>query len=231
MNKKYISELIEFFYADCYSQVHNKGLIGAFHNFIHRQIDNPIKNENNISIIEVGAGSGIHRRQTKVNWKSYVEVDIRETSNLAPLSDARPNRKFERITADATFLREIHDNRFDVLIATCLLAHMREPLTGLENWRRVVRTGGHLILYVPCEPGILLRILRVFTTRRLLKKKNLPYELILWNDHVNSWLRMDSLIRFIFRNDEIKRTFYPFFVPSFNSNLYVLYHIKITKFN
>jgi predicted 3-demethylubiquinone-9 3-methyltransferase (glyoxalase superfamily) len=52
------------------------------------------------------------------------------------------------------------DDRFGVswqIIPSILGELMNDPEKALENWRRVVKKEGHLSIFVPSEPSILLR--------------------------------------------------------------------------
>lgn len=50
---------------------------------------------------------------------------------------------------DARRLKGIPDGRFDFVYSSHTLEHMPDPAAALREWWRVVRPGGHLILYVP----------------------------------------------------------------------------------
>jgi SAM-dependent methyltransferase len=53
------------------------------------------------------------------------------------------------IIDDAQTLSEIEDDQFDFLIAFHVLEHLPRTLHALENWTRVVRSGGHILMAVP----------------------------------------------------------------------------------
>lgn len=74
---------------------------------------------------------------------------------------------------DATFMEGVSDNKFWTVHASHVLEHLKDPITGIKNWFRILRPGGHLIILVP--------------HRDLYeKKKNLPSR---WNfDHKSFWL-------------------------------------------
>ncbi|MBM2840589.1 MAG: Methylase involved in ubiquinone/menaquinone biosynthesis [Bacteroidetes bacterium] len=50
---------------------------------------------------------------------------------------------------DAQFLPGVEDNSYDFVYSSHTLEHMRDAAVALQNWWRVVRPGGFLILYVP----------------------------------------------------------------------------------
>ena len=60
---------------------------------------------------------------------------------------------------DAQFLSTLHDGAFDLLLAAHVIEHLRDPLRALAHWSRVVRAGGHLVLFLPdaCSPDMMDR--------------------------------------------------------------------------
>lgn len=74
---------------------------------------------------------------------------------------------------DATFMQDISDDEFDFVYSSHCLEHLSNPITALNNWFRILKTNGYLILYIP--------------HRDLYeKKKELPSR---WNlDHKNFFL-------------------------------------------
>ena len=70
-------------------------------------------------------------------------------------------------------MKGVSDNNFWTVHASHVLKHLHDPVTGIKNWFRILRPGGHLIICVP--------------HRDLYeKKKTLPSR---WNfDHKSFWL-------------------------------------------
>ncbi len=50
---------------------------------------------------------------------------------------------------DAQYLNGIPDSEFDFVYSSHTLEHLEEPDVALENWWRVIKPGGYLILYIP----------------------------------------------------------------------------------
>ena len=50
---------------------------------------------------------------------------------------------------DAQYLFDIPDSEFDFVYSSHTLEHMNEPELALKNWWRVLKPGGHLIIYIP----------------------------------------------------------------------------------
>jgi len=58
---------------------------------------------------------------------------------------------YERGQGDAQILENIPDGIFDFLYSSHCLEHLRNPLEALNNWLRVVKPGGYLVVQVPDE--------------------------------------------------------------------------------
>ena len=52
---------------------------------------------------------------------------------------------------DAQYLSTIADETFDFAHSSHCLEHLRDPLLALQNWLRVLRPGGHLVVLIPDE--------------------------------------------------------------------------------
>jgi SAM-dependent methyltransferase len=50
---------------------------------------------------------------------------------------------------DATYLKGVADNSYDFVYASHMIEHMADPQVALQNWWRVLKPGGHLLLYLP----------------------------------------------------------------------------------
>lgn len=214
-----LSRDIDKFYAEHYEKIMGNGAIGIVWKRIHKQIDKKFSTSRGFDLLEVGSGNGEHLKLCRLNFNSYTQVDIREPKENAQTA------KVHFVKDDATLLSKFMNSQFDGLIATCLIVHLTNPELALENWRRVVSNGGKLVIYVPCEPGIFLRFARHFTTKRRFKKFGYDHGYLHWNEHINSFTRIDLLIRKVFEETTINVRFYPFKLHSWNLNLYVLYEI------
>jgi SAM-dependent methyltransferase len=117
---------------------------------------------------------------------------------------------------------------FDLLIATCLLIHLNDPEKALNEWRNMVKQGGELVIYVPCDPGLLIRVSRNLIVRTKNRKHGCEdYELICAREHKSSLHVLDRYIKNIFNADSIKISTWP--IPKlylWNLNLAYIYTIK-----
>lgn len=226
---KKLSKNLDNFYTNDYEEIMSTGLVGKMWRFIYKSLDNPFLDLSEISLIEVGSGNGQHFNFSKIPTKEYIEVDIRENNNLSiDLLKAKAfGRKF--ILDDATYLIKFPDSYFDGLIATCLLAHLLDMEAALINWRRVVKPGGILSIYIPNEPGIILRTARRITTKRKIEKRGYDHEFIHWKEHRNHFLGMRSMVKHVFQEDSVKFKSFPLSFLTWSLGLYTVVEIRKTK--
>lgn len=60
-------------------------------------------------------------------------------------------RKWDYIfgDGDATFMEGVEDNTYTTVYASHVLEHIADPVTAIQNWYRITKPGGHLIILVP----------------------------------------------------------------------------------
>jgi ubiquinone/menaquinone biosynthesis C-methylase UbiE len=213
------------YYKNHYRTVTDTGMIGVISRLIHIIMENQrvkgfkkIKTLKNLRTLEVGAGMGQHKRYVK-NYSEYIETDIRP-ENL-------PEGKFKQISIDCSNL-PFPENSFDRLIATCLLVHLNNPEKALLEFKRVVKTGGVITLYVACEPGIFLRVMQQLTTRRIQKNTYTNPKYRHYQDHVSNYPAIKVFINHIFSGCKVIRfKRYPFHFMSWNFNLFAVVTIQL----
>lgn len=59
----------------------------------------------------------------------------------------------KRLVGEASDLSAIESGTYDAVLASHILEHLANPLAALEEWRRVLRPGGRLVLVVPHREG------------------------------------------------------------------------------
>lgn len=70
-------------------------------------------------------------------------------AELFPLM--RSLRAWDLHDGDAQYLLDIADNSFDFVHSSHCLEHMQDPAQALNNWFRVLKPDGHLLLLIPDE--------------------------------------------------------------------------------
>jgi phosphatidylethanolamine/phosphatidyl-N-methylethanolamine N-methyltransferase len=210
------------FYQENYSKIFSCGSTGRIWEVIHKQMEKPYRGARSRKILEIGAGAGEHIRFVKDRFESYIQSDI-DISNL-PKIEGVSNEK-----QDATQL-SYASNAFDRSILSCVLVHLYEPELAIAEVYRVTKEGGSITIYVPCEPGILLRYAQRIVTEQKMKKLGIANPRLLhFIEHRSNFFALDYFIREEMSKSKIQRRFYPFRIPIMNLNLYVIYQISVSK--
>jgi ubiquinone/menaquinone biosynthesis C-methylase UbiE len=169
-------------------------------------------------VLEVGAGSGRHQKYVKHRFEKYIQSDLRYSPNKLNVSH---NGKVIIKKVDAQALKGFEDGSVHRLLATCVLIHMQNPMQALNEWKRVIdKESGILTIYVPCEPGLVLRLLRNLTTVRRARKFGANHLSFHYKEHPYHYPFMRTIINEIFSDFQIQWKFYPFLVGSWNLNLW-----------
>ena len=200
------------------------GLISKVWMYIHKIIEKPYSKMEFDSVVEFGAGSGEHIKFVQSRYKTYFATDIR----IEPLEKIT---ELENVVVERQNIEQTNylDATFDRVIVTCVLAHVADPVKALAEIHRITSQGGFLSIYLPCEPGILLRLARRFSTIPKNRRRNIqdPYfEHFL--EHRSYYLALNHFILREFSGNKIKKRFYPFPFLSWNFNLFKIYQIEIS---
>jgi SAM-dependent methyltransferase len=218
---------IEVYYKEFYSQMmghDSTGLMSFLWKYPHKIMEKPFKTNSRLRILELGSGEGEHLQFVRSDFSEYLATDIDQV-RLEKLSVELPG-KVGTQRVDASLL-PFEDETFDRVIATCLIAHLPEPEKSLMEWRRVLKPGGSISIYVPCEPGFSLRLFRKLITAPKAKKLGFEgFNLYISRDHVNDAFRILNIAAETFRKDRQKLVFRPFFVRSWYLNLFCVIQVK-----
>jgi len=219
------------YYENNYSEICCTGAVGFVSHIIHQSLESAgykwfsrkfDQRFDLLKVLEVGAGGGQHSAYVKHMYTEMIQCDLRPDNIPNESVNARILKDHRIIdTQDLPF----SDNSFDRVIATCLLAHLIDPERALKEWKRVVREGGVVSIYVPCEPGLFLRVSQRMTTRRKQKKLGLNAKLFHYREHRNHYPAMMALIGHVF-SEGVKVTNYPFPFLGWNFNLWSVVQIE-----
>lgn len=188
-------------YRNIYSRVLNTGGIGLVSRIIHKNLKSRAIGFAD-TILELGAGGGQHFELETQEFNRYLETNIR-LSNL-PIRPQLIDKTVEQMALDAEDLQKIPDNSTDRSVASCLLIHLGNPEKALEEWRRVVKAGA-ISFYVPCEPGLLLRLLRYLTTVRKANRLGVDHLSFYYREHVTYFVRLNLIIKEVFHEDHVRK--------------------------
>jgi phosphatidylethanolamine/phosphatidyl-N-methylethanolamine N-methyltransferase len=220
----------EVFYRDYYQESRgalSKGMFSILWKYPHKVIErNYISNENKV-IVELGVGFGEHVDFVQRPWNDYVAVDLNLREPL--LKRFQTDSTVKLIQADAQ-KTDLPDNFADRLIATCLITHLENPEQALCEWNRLCKDRGKISIYMPCEGGILLKIFRKLVSSQKAKKQGFQgYSLFILREHINSYYRIDGLVKELFHSHQITVRRRPFPFLSWNLNLFSIYEIDVEK--
>jgi ubiquinone/menaquinone biosynthesis C-methylase UbiE len=216
---------INEYYESGYSKVVESGAVGRVASIYHKMLEKGHNGKFEICL-EIGAGTAQHFKYVQHDFEKYISSDLRNPGeNLKRISDTR--HEFKQINAEN--LLGIKDKSIDRLIATCVLPHLNNPESALIEWARVVKAGGVLDIYVPCEPSLMLGIAQRFTTKRKVEKLGWDYERIQYREHRNHYPMLKMLLEEIFENDKIEVRNFPPGVRFWQLGLFRTYRIFKAK--
>ena len=214
------------FYESSFDGLYATGFTGFLKGIVHKLMEFPFRNSRVEKILEVGAGRGIHLNYVNGEFDKYFMTDIVIDKDLK-FKDS-PEKLFimEQDAQNLNFENDI----FDRVIATCLIAHLDDPISALGEWRRVTKDKGDITIYIPCEPGLLLRLFRfVFIFPKSLLKGISEFNSSIVLEHRNSYLLVKHSLKKEFYGDDLQIRRYPFPFLSWNFNIFAIASIKVNK--
>jgi phosphatidylethanolamine/phosphatidyl-N-methylethanolamine N-methyltransferase len=222
------------YYGGKYSLNHYTGFLGKFTNNYHQRLEKNHGPEARFqSVLEIGGGTGEHLPYVFHQFDEYtiVDISVKAEENLVIPSHIS-GEKVKFILGNVSNL-PIMSNSYDRVISTCVLHHIPNLELAVMEIKRVARDGAILDFYVPCDPGMLYRWARHWTSH--LKQKrlmNLTWREVkyLWaTEHRNHFLGVIFTIKEIFRKDAISIRRFPIPFVSWNFNLFVIVRITVSK--
>lgn len=221
-NSKYGSQ--EVFYAKFYRNVlFQKGFGSKAVAKTHRSMEADYKDRHFSQVLEVGGGTGEHLDFIRHSYDQYIISDLKLPKLNKKWSSEKRITPLEANVENLPF----KNSTFDRVIVTCLLHHVDKPEIAMEEIKRVLKLEGTATIFLSCDPGILVRLLRRFFTIPRAKKLGFyGYELMIARDHRNHVGSLLEIARYVFRDRIIKINYYPFMIPSWNLNGYVILQIN-----
>lgn len=220
---RHLNRAPEAYFRDSYDDVMYTGAVGRYSAFVHRLMERPYRDVASHTILELGAGKGQHRQYVTSHYDEYWEVDI--DPQLLSAGDGTDPR-VRRFAWNAESLDEVDDARVDRLVATCLLAHLTHPEDALREWRRVLKPGGHAAIYIPAEPGMLLRAGRAALVAPKSRKLGQDHHGVVYRDHRNHYPGMRRILVDTFRDDKVRRVRFPLPFVGWNFAVFDIFHIR-----
>lgn len=212
------------YYSDHYSRAQREGLQGLGNSIIDRIVERYVRRSPGAHILEIGASSGEHFKFVcpEPRIGSYTSVDLMPCATDPQLAlTLRGLRLMDFVAGDATQL-PFPDSTFDLVVSTCVLAHVKDPEAVFQDLRRVVRSSGQIVIGMPCDPGMLNRAIKSVVTYRQMRDSGVENpKLIYAREHINPIHNLIELAFESFRDDEVTFRYFPFKIPTWNFNLMV----------
>jgi len=193
--------------------------------FLHQKIEKSCPIGLYPNILEVGSNNGEHVAFVPRNWSRYVALDLRLPSNEI-------YEKFDGfgVSFEEGDVQKIPypNNSFDRIISTCVMHHVNSPESAFREMLRVAKSGGIISIAVPNDPGLSYRFLRHITSVRRAKRMNLEEELNLVHalEHKNHFLAIEAILKWVFKNQEVRVSRYPNIFRFWHLNFLTIYTIR-----
>lgn len=167
----------------------------------------------------------------------FIAVDIAYPnstgiSRRTQLENTYPFQTLSLVQSDVAQV-PLDSETVDVVFHGCLLHHLERPLKSLNEIRRITRDQGTIIYYLPCDPGLLLRVIQRLISQRVAKRVMSRRKLsvkFLWSiEHRNHFSSLREMIHHVHLHDDIKSFRYPLPWKFWNFNLFEV--IMITRNN
>jgi hypothetical protein len=95
---------------------------------------------------------------------------------------------------------------------------------------RVLKDDGVATIFLSCDPGILVRFLRSISTARVARRRGFHgYKLMISRDHRNHVGSLLQMAKYVFRDRNSKATYFPFKLPTWNFNGYIVLQVTEKK--
>ena len=194
---------------DLYRNFYIRLIFDAGHRFISREGGNIMG-----KVLDLGAGVGYHLNFEKISKKrKYICLDS-DSKKLQRIK----NENVIKLCASCEKI-PLKANSVDLVIASHILEHIDKLERCLSEIKRVLKKKGILIVVLPCDPGLLWRMLALFSpSRRRLKRLGISYDEVMKHEHVNS-------VKYCIKNlnnefKPVKEKFFPFIIHSTNLNIW-----------
>jgi SAM-dependent methyltransferase len=210
-----------YFYQNFYDQVicqRGFGKSGVART--HRAMEKPYRGLHFDRCLELGSGRGEHLEYVEHTYNTWLMIDIRNGLEGTFFEDGFP---VHFLIGDAQKI-PVRDHSIDRLIVTCLLHHVTYPEETFEEINRCLSTRNSVgTIFLPCDPGLVVRLLRSLTTSRLASRLGFKgYGLMIAREHRNHVGSLLEIAQHVFCNRHLKVRYFPFRIRSWNLNAYIV---------
>jgi len=221
---------LEEYYRDHYFDVQRTGVQGWGNSLIDRLVERRSRRSPGDRILEIGAASGEHLQwvSPQPSWSEYVALDLMPAETNPRLAAALERDRLLRFVKGSAEEIPFADNYFDVCLSTCVLAHVSRPEDVFTELRRVTRPGGNVTVGMPCDPGLVNRLVKTLVTYPSMRRSGIPNPQLQYaHEHVNGVGNLITLAKAVFHCDAVRFSYFPSLIHSWNLNLAVVLHVVV----
>ena len=223
-------KFLQRWYAEQYSTNAYGSAAGWVQRKMHASLEKGIgAGDTYAQVLELGGNVGEHVPFVLHGYSEYVLTDLVNNLSSQQTQDlAAQNVNF--CVADVQAL-PFKDQSFDRTVMTCVLHHLRDPETALNEMRRVTRHGGQIDLFLSSDPGAIFRFARWVGPYRSAHTSGLGRvkRLVDARDHVGHAGGLIRMIDHAFRLDEVATRTWPLPGMTWNSSLWRTYRIRVVS--
>ena len=208
-----IQSLVDCYYQKYYKKIHsNLESNGSFS--FHFQLEAAYSRLENFPIVlELGAGNLAHSKFLKHAYEIYLLTDIRiiEDTRIPEIEPGLIPQQpgIYKSMADARTLA-YSKNSVDRILTGCLLLHLDEPVAVLEEWLRVLKSGGVIDTVIPNDQSLLVWLYRSLYSRRKSRRLGFrDFDLVNAFEHHSYYERIFRLVNAAFPIDHLEFHHYP----------------------
>ncbi len=212
------------FYDDFYDQVNwCQGFGSRIVKNIHHKMESSFDGQHFSACLELGGGNGQHLDYVLHKFDKYTLLDLRK-ANLP--SRWTTDSRIQTVVANAEGI-PFANNSFDRVIVTCFLHHVDNVENVLNELDRVLKPSGAATIFIPCDPGLFVRITRRLTTQRRATQLGFEnYGLYIAREHRGHFASIIRIAQYVLRERSVKICWSPLPFRTWNLNGYVILSVN-----
>jgi len=223
ISESYLTE--DLFCYQLYGEIQNSGTCGWYVKRSHLALESNLpKFDDSCDVLELGCNLGEHSSFVKHPYATYKSTDYRFV-DFTPI-----NSRIMFEVADAQNL-DYSDNSFDRVIMTCVLHHLPNLISALDEMRRVAKNSAVISILLPTDPGLLYRIGKSLGPYRSARKLSPSFDsrYFHYQQHQNHFPGLQTMIDHVFRSDSIREIRWLLPWRFWNLNLFCVFQIRVKK--
>lgn len=182
------------YYLNSYEKIMKSGITNIIFRHHHKMIESKFTNKHFHNILEIASYDDSHLEYVKCTYDNYVLSDINPI--VMKNQDNSLNEKIKTLVLNVEDLTQLPTDSFDRVIMGCIISHVKDIEKLLFEVKRITKDKGFISIYVPCEPGLILRIARslINVPRNYVHFSKNHYSLV-YSEHKIHILAMKHAIR------------------------------------